>query len=151
VGLLSPRHIVPTGCGWKSQTDKGELGRAMRSEGLVGEGVHCGGLLEDTGVELLELKPSQTAAIPTTYLRLKIRRKEDQTNWTVKHNLCYWMSNKPRITFDFSNYNRLPNLPIIKESQIRIYVYLYAYLCIYASNPSAGVIHGLVHIQIICA
>jgi hypothetical protein len=59
------------------------------------------------------------------------------------------MSNKPRITSDFSNYNILPNLPIIKESQIRIYVYLYAYLFIYAFILSAGVIHGLVHIQII--
>jgi hypothetical protein len=42
----------------------------------------------------------------------------------VKHDLCYWMSNKPRITDDFfyTKYNELPNLPIIKESQLQIYV-----------------------------
>jgi hypothetical protein len=47
--------------------------------------------------------------------------------------------------------NRLPNLPIIKESQIQIHVYLF----ISAFILSAGVTHGLVlipkytHIQII--
>jgi hypothetical protein len=154
MGLLSPRHIATTGCGWKSQADRGGFLPTVIygvSEGLAGEGVHCAGLLEDTGAELLEWRSSPPAATPTTYLRLEIRRKEDQTNWTVKHNLCYWMSNKPLITFDFSNYNWLPNLPIIKESQIQIYVYLYPYLCIYASNPSSGVTHDLVHIQIIGA
>jgi hypothetical protein len=67
----------------------------------------------------------------------------------VKYNIWYWMSNKLCITSDFSYYNRLPNLPIIKESQIQIYVYLYAYLFIHAFIPSAGVIHGLVLIQIV--
>jgi hypothetical protein len=67
----------------------------------------------------------------------------------VKHNLCYWISNKPRKTSDFPNYNRLPNLTILDESQIQIYVYLYAYLFIYVFIPSAGVIHGLVLIQIV--
>jgi hypothetical protein len=65
----------------------------------------------------------------------------------VKHNLCYWMSNKPRITSDFysKNYNRLPNLSIIKESQIHIYVHLF----IYAFVPPTCVTHGLVLIQIV--
>jgi hypothetical protein len=37
----------------------------------------------------------------STYLRWKVWRKEEQKNWTVKHKLCYWMSNEPRITADF--------------------------------------------------
>jgi hypothetical protein len=60
------------------------------------------------------------------YLRVrwKVWRKEEQKNWTVKHDLCYWMSNEPRITahFFFTKYNELPNLLIIKESQLQIYV-----------------------------
>jgi hypothetical protein len=49
----------------------------------------------------------------------------------------------------FPNYDGLPNLPIIKESQIQVYVYLYAYLFIYAFIPSICVIHSLVLIKII--
>jgi hypothetical protein len=42
------------------------------------------------------------------------------------------MSNEPRITTDFffTNYNELPNLPIIKESQIQIYVSIFLHICI---------------------
>jgi hypothetical protein len=69
--------------------------------GFGGRGIHCAGLLDDTGAELLEWWPSPAAAILTTYLRFKIGRKEDETNWTVKHNLCCWMSNKPRFNIWF--------------------------------------------------
>jgi hypothetical protein len=35
------------------------------------------------------------------------------------------MSNEPQVTdFFFTKYNELTNLPVIKESQIQIYVYL---------------------------
>jgi hypothetical protein len=42
----------------------------------------------------------------------------------LKHNLCYWMSNKPGIKDDYfyTKYNELPNLRIIKESQLQISV-----------------------------
>jgi hypothetical protein len=52
----------------------------VRSEGLAGESVHCAGLLVDTGVELLDSRPSPAEAASITYLRYKIRRKEDEMN-----------------------------------------------------------------------
>jgi hypothetical protein len=58
-----------------------------------------------------------------TYLCWKAWRKEEK-NWTVKYNLCYWMSNTCIITdFYFTKYNTFPNLPIIKESQMQIEIY----------------------------
>jgi hypothetical protein len=81
-------------------------------------------------------------ATPSIYLRLRMRRK-DQTNW---------MSNKPVITSDssklqythkFTNYQRITHTDIH-------YVYLYAYLRIYAFIPSTGFTLGLLLIQIIC-
>jgi hypothetical protein len=80
---------------------------------------------------------------------VKVPIQLESLTLAAKNNLCYWMSNKSRIKSDFPNYNRLPNLPIIKESQIQIYVYLYAYLFIYAFIPSAGVIYGFVLIKIV--
>jgi hypothetical protein len=46
----------------------------------------------------------------------------------------------------YPNYNRLSNLPTIKEPQIYVLVCLYAHFCI----ASAGVIHSLMLIQNIC-
>jgi hypothetical protein len=46
-----------------------------------------GGGEKNTGVELLEWESSPAAATPTTFLHMKIRREQDQTNWAVKHNL----------------------------------------------------------------
>jgi hypothetical protein len=54
-----------------------------------------------------------TKQVISTYLPWK----EEQRNLTVKHNLCYWMSNEPRIkTIFFTKYNELPKLPVIKET-----------------------------------
>jgi hypothetical protein len=33
---------------------------------------------------------------------LKMWQRENQTYWNVKHNLCYWMSNRPVVRSDFS-------------------------------------------------
>jgi hypothetical protein len=41
----------------------------------------------------------------------------------VKHNLCYWRSKNLVKHPIFPNYDRLLNLPIIKESQVQLYVY----------------------------
>jgi hypothetical protein len=47
------------------------------------------------------------------------------------------MSNEPRITANFfTNYNELPNLLIIEESPLQIFVHI-------CMHPSVGVIHGL--------
>jgi hypothetical protein len=45
----------------------------------------------------------------------------------VKHNLCYWISNKPCKTSDFPKYNRLPNITIIEEK----HRYRYMYICMH--------------------
>jgi hypothetical protein len=80
VGPLSSWHGASSGCGWKSQTDKGEFGQtAVCRVRAAGDGIHCVGLLGDTGVELLEWRSSPAAATPTSYIRLKIRQK-DQAN-----------------------------------------------------------------------
>jgi hypothetical protein len=42
-----------------------------------------------------------TNQLASTYLRLKVRRKEEQKNWTVKHNLWYWVRKEPPLTTDF--------------------------------------------------
>jgi hypothetical protein len=114
---------------------------------MAAEGVHFVGLLEGTGVESLECRSSPAAATIIIYLTLKIRRKEDQTNRAVNHNLWNVMRNKARKTSDFPNRNKLQNVPIIKESQIRVYMYLYTCFCTYAIMPIAGVTNGLVPFQ----
>jgi hypothetical protein len=84
----------------------------------------------------------EVQATPTTYLRLKTRQKEDQTNLAAKHKLCYWMSNKPRITSCFSKLQL--TLKITDKQRItardiyEIYACLYAYLCVCVFIPSAG-------------
>jgi hypothetical protein len=58
------------------------------------------------------------------------------------------MSNEPRKTSDFSNYNRLLNLPIFKESQICIFVHT----CVYSSHmcyTRFGTFLNHTHIKII--
>jgi hypothetical protein len=51
----------------------------------------------------------------------------------------------------YTKYNELPNLPIIKESQLQICIIVYCVyiLCLYEFISFTGVIHGLVLIQII--
>jgi hypothetical protein len=127
VGPLSSRHGASSGCGWKGWIWTNDY---IRSEGLVGEGVHCAGLLEGTGVELPEWRSSPAAATPTTYLRLKMRQKEDETNWAVKHNPCYWISSKPRVTSDFSKLQQTPKSTDnqrIADTHMCISVHIFVY------------------------
>jgi hypothetical protein len=108
------------------------MNNCVQSEGLAGEGVHYAGLLEDTGVELLEWRSSPAAATPTSYLCLKIWLK-DQTNWTVKHNLCYWMSNKPHITSDISKLQytlKFTDNQRITDADICIFVCTFLHICL---------------------
>jgi hypothetical protein len=83
------------------------------------------------------------------YLRRKVQRKEEQKNWTVKQNLCYWMSNEPPITTDFLH--KIQWTPKstddqrITDADICIFLSTFVHICV----PSAGVIQCLVLIQII--
>jgi hypothetical protein len=115
------------------------------SDGLQGEGVHRAGLLENTGVELLEWRSSPGAATPIIYLRLNIRQKEYQTNSTVKHELCYWMSNKPRITSDFS---KLQQIPKFTDNQ---YMYTHSFRrCYTRFNAQPNYMHIQIFVKTTC-
>jgi hypothetical protein len=76
----------------------------------------------------------------STYLCLMVRRKDEEKNWTVKHNLCYWISNEPRITTEF--YKLQCTLKFFDNQSITD-----TYLWIYALILSVGIIHGLALIQ----
>jgi hypothetical protein len=74
-----------------------------------------------------------TNEVITTYLRWKMWRKEEQKNWTVKHNLCYWMSNKPRITGDYFFIQNTMRFQIYRWSRNHNYRYIYncKHICAY--------------------
>jgi hypothetical protein len=90
-----------------------------------------------------------TNQVATTYLRLKVRRKEEQTNRTVKHNLCYRVSNEPRITTDFYELQWTPKFTGSQRITDIDIIYICKHICTYILSFLALVVHGLVLIQII--
>jgi hypothetical protein len=69
------------------------------------------------------------------YLRFKQWQKEEQKNWTVKHNLCYWTSNKLRIAMDSYKLQRTPiftDNQRITDTDICIFVGLCVHICIHS-------------------
>jgi hypothetical protein len=76
-----------------------------------------------------------TNKVASTYLRLMVRRKEEQNNWTVKHNFCYWMSNEPRITTDFYELQWSPKFTDnqrITYTDIYIFVCMFVHICVHS-------------------
>jgi hypothetical protein len=67
------------------------------------------------------------------YSCLKVQWKDEQKNWTVKHNLSYWMSKEPHTTTDFY---KLPWTPKFTDNQriadtdICIFMSIFAHICV---------------------
>jgi hypothetical protein len=85
--------------------------------------------LDLSGVFILKV----TNRVASNCLRLKVRWKEEQTNWTVKYNLCCRMSNKPRITTDFYKLQWIPKFTDnerITGTDICIFVSIFVHICV---------------------
>jgi hypothetical protein len=89
------------------------------------------GLLDMNGVFIVKVSNQ----VVSTYLHLKVRRQEDQKNWTVKHNLCYWMSNRLQITTDFYKLQWTPKFTDnqrITDTDTCIFVSIFMHICIHS-------------------